>query len=465
MDRDSKPTASPADGPADTTGGEASKADRPGPIAPPEAPHLEGQTPTGGPQVATATLAAAIEALVIETPQGHGTITGHVRTKDGAPLEGAVVRGFTMHRSWSRDRLGTVPSLPTVEASVRTFALDAKWNAAAMRETRTDKEGAYVLTDLVDAPCELGAWAVGYEIRRAGRDRESTLSGATVDFEANPVVTVPLTVLMPDGTPAVAANVDWSLPKRGGGGGGWWTTDDPVVEMEPGTWSVVAQVREQMRSKPVTVTAGSTTDPVVLRLETRNAIEGTVRFDAADEDWVYAFLEARRRGAAAGEAARGERARPPDWTFRFADLDARDYDVSVALADVAPLGPSPSTSRGATATITLAFPGSAPAHVLEARIFGPDGELLDADGLDFMIMEKHVARTSGLGARWVRRADGTFLIALTSHRAMMRERERQATGPDGAAESSEPPATVAVRWYLRRLRRPTAARKRSSSSA
>jgi len=447
-------TTSPTDGPAATpagVAGETLKSDRPVPIAPPEAPRLDARTPEGGPSGSTATLAAAIEALVIETPQGHGTITGHVRTKDGAPLEGAVVRGFTMHRSWPRDRVGTVPSLPTVEASVRTFALDAKWNAAAMRETRTDKEGAYVLKDLVDAPCELGAWAVGYEIRRAGRDQESTLPGATVDFEANSVVPVLLTVLMPDGTTAVAANVFWSLPKRGGGGGGSWTTDDPVVEMEPGTWSVVAQVREQMRSKPVTVTAGATTDPVVLRLETRNAIEGTVHFDAADKDWVYATVEARRRGAASTDRADTQSPRAPDWTFRFGDLEAGDYDIIVWLADLAPLATQFVHVEGGTATVTLAIPRLGPAQVLEARVYGPDGNILGESDVGFSLTERTPTAVTGLGARAVRRPDGTFLIPLTSPRRMTQARAPGRTsGPDAArgVDAGPPTDDGPVRWSL-----------------
>ena len=447
-------TASPADGPAVTpagVAGEASKADRPGPIAVPETPpRLEGRSTPGGPHVDTAPFAAAIRSLVLETPKGHGTITGHVRTKDGAPVEGAVIRTMTWRRSPSGGRRGIVPPVPPLEETVRDLALGALWSAALQREARTDREGAYALTDLADLTYSLGSWAVGYQVRIAGRGRGSDLRpGASVDFEASPVVTVPLTVLLPDGAPAAEANVRWSLPKGGGGGGAWWTQDDPLVDMEPGTWSVVAEVGEEMRSRPITVTAGPASEPSVLRLEARNAIEGTVRFDAADRDWAYVFLAARRRGAPAGEVVRGQNARPPDWSFRFPDLAPGDYDVSVALAEAAPLRTETVHVGGGTVTMSLVIPRLSAANFLEARIFGPDGQLMDADELGFVIMEKDVARTSGLGARWTRRADGTFLIALTSHRAMMRERESQATGPDGPRpEATEPPATAAVRWYL-----------------
>ncbi len=405
---------------------------------PPESAHLERQpkaesrAPAPDP---TAALAAAVEAVDLVVPEGHGRITGHVRTKEGAPVAGVLVRGWTPYPDLNQRRSTGSQARVSVVEQVRLAALSAKWGAATEREGLSDANGEYTLTEVVTGEYYLRAWATGYDVRSIGRGR--AVDGATIDFLAVPVVTVPISVLAPDGTAAATARVDWSLPKGGGGGSAEWWSDTPDVAIGSGTWSLVASVGDDLRSKPVVVTIGTTPGPVVLRLEVRNRIEGTVRFDAADKDWTYAFVTARRHGASEKEASERQGARPPDWSFRFEDLEPGDYDVSAALNDHAPLATELVRVVGGKAKVTLTVPRLASAQVLEARVYGPDGTALSEEDVNFSIMQRSGTRGQGSGGRSVRRPDGSFLIALTSFRAA---RVGEGGRGDGASASD------AERW-------------------
>jgi len=420
----------------------------------PETTHLGGQTPPGARSPApdaTAALAAAVEALELAIPEGRGRITGHVRTKDGAPLAGAVVRGWTPWDTASPRRSDGAPALPSVVEGFRTAALHAKWTAGTQREARSGADGSYVLADLVDAEYSLSAWAKGYELRQSGRGR--AFDGGVVDFVASPVLTVPISVLAPDGSSPARASVRWSLPKGGGGGGAEWTSSDPEIAIEPGTWNVTASIGEELRSKPVPVTVGSTPGPVVLRLEARNVIQGTVQFDADDKAWTYAFVTSRRRGAVANERAGAQGARPPDWSFRIEDLEPGDYDVSVALTEHAPLATEQVHVSGGTAKVTLTVPRLGPAQVLEARVQGPDGTALSEEDVSFGLTERTENSSTGIGTRSVRRRDGTFLIPLSSPRAVAQGNERDradrsGSGGRGGAVVDPPPPAGPSRWFL-----------------
>ena len=410
----------------------------------PETTHLGGRTPPGARTQApdaTAALAAAVEALELAIPEGRGRITGRVTTKDGAPLAGAVVRGWTPWDAHSPRRSDGAPPLLSVVEGFRAAALYAKWTAGTQREARSGADGSYVLPDLVDAEYYLSAWAKGYELRQSGRGRAS--DGGVVDFVASPVLTVPISVRAPDGSSPARATVNWSLPKGGGGGGAEWTSSDPEIAIEPGTWSVTASVGEELRSKPVPVTVGSTPGPVVLRLEARNAIQGTVRLDAADKDWAHAFVTARRRDAVANERAGAGSARPPDWSFRIEDLEPGDYDVSVALTEHAPLATERVQVAGGTAKVTLSVPRLGPAQVLEARVHGPDGTLLGEEDVSFGLLERSGGNANGVGTRAVRRADGTFLIPLSSPRAVNQGNERDRASRSGSRGGGEAVASPA----------------------
>jgi|GEM_PF-6513188 len=428
--------------------------DRPDPKPLPESSHLKGQTPAGDrapPRDATAALAAAVEALELAVPEGRGRITGRVRTKDGAPLAGAVVRGWTPRDVPSTRRSDGAPPLLSVVEGFRAAALHAKWTAATQRETRSDADGSYALSELVDAEYYVSAWAKGYELRPSGRGRAS--DGGVVDFVASPVLTVPISVLAPDGNSRARATVRWSLPKGGGGGGAEWTADDPRIAIEPGTWSVTAAVGEEMRSKPVLVTVGSTPDPVVLRLEVRNAIQGTVSFDAADKDWAHLFVTARRQGASAKDSASAQSARPPDWSFRIEDLEPGHYDVSVALTEHAPLATQRVHVDGGTVKVALTIPRIGLTQVLEAGVYGPDGTALGEEDVSFTLIERREGNSTGIGTRPVRRADGTFLIPLSSPRAVAQVGAAGRAGRSGAdegrgADADPPPADDPWRWFL-----------------
>jgi RNA polymerase sigma-70 factor (ECF subfamily) len=397
------------------------------PAADPARDATKGATPAPGskstPDVAKPTtaprpsLSAAIDEIPVELPpRGHGVITGRVRTKDGAPFAGAVVRAWPP-RTPPRYARGGVPPLPSVEESVRSAAIDAKWRAATTREAVSGADGSYALTGLVDSAHYLGAWAEGHSIGAArGSDASDVRPGATVDFVAWPVVEVPVTVLLPDGSPPKeTVTIRWTAGRRGGGSSRRWTPDDPVVAVEPGAWDFVAEIGKDVRSPPVAVevAAGRATEPVTLRLVERSVVFGAVRFDAADAGWDYAWVKIHPRGAIdMRNPVKDAGVRPPDWKFRFEDLEPGEYDLTVSLDGITSDAMVGLRFTGGRVERDLVVPPMPAARSLRVRVVGPDGEALPADEVQLSIVERGGGGVSTVGGRRVPQPDGSSLLSL-----------------------------------------------------
>jgi hypothetical protein len=401
------------------------------PGAPKQAPAAPRAAPdASAPRAAESPVASALASVEVTLPaRAEGTITGNVRTKDGTPLAGAVVRATVYRKAAENYRRGRVPPRPQETELVRSQLEWAKWHVATLREAVTDASGAYTLAELWDADHSVSAFAEGHEVRAAG-NASNLRAGAVADFVATRIVDLPVRVVDADGSVPARVQVRWSVPERGGGSGGWWLATDPVVRIEPGTWSIHAEIDRDQRSEAVTVTVPSDApaEPVTLRLARRNALEGAVRFDPADTGWEYVHLTLHPTSEPGDRRDKSPGARPPDWKFRFDDLEPGEYELSASLDGIAVVATSVVRIEGGTLRQDLVVPRIPASHVLEAVVTGPGGPPGADEDLQFGLRGSAPNRFVSHGARPSRRPDGTYMLPLRNPADEARSMRRRTAG-------------------------------------
>jgi RNA polymerase sigma factor (sigma-70 family) len=357
-------------------------------------------------------LKAAADSVAIDVPApGTGTITGHVRTADGAPIPGITVRGWTPRTAkprWDRGPAAT----DSIEAALVTAIAEAKWHDATRRDAVTEAAGSYRLDGLLDASYSVSAAAAGYEVRLAPGSSSEVLPGGVVDFVAFRVVDVPVTIVGADPLPPRVL-VRWSSKDRGGGSG-WWTAAEPVVRVEPGTWTFVAQAGEDLRGAPVDgeVAVGRPAEPVVLRLEQRTVVMGAVVFDPADEDWGYVHVTARRIDTGSSDEKRAS-ARGTGHEFRFEDLAPGEYELAASLGSRTVVATAKVTVTRGAVTRDLVVPRLTAEQAITVAVTGPDGKPVQGRDVDVTVEERDGAGgMSAGGAPKSPRADGSLRVAL-----------------------------------------------------
>ncbi len=364
---------------------------------------------------ASPALVEAIGEVTVDAPRFvAGTIGGRVRTNAGDAVPGVVVRAWTQRPSQTAWRRGSVPAVPPVDEVVRAAIADVKWREATQREAVTGADGAFDLARLVDGTYHVNAWAAGFDVRVAQGSSYSARPGATVEFVATAVVDVPVRVEFADGTgPADPVLVRWTHPERGGGGSAWWAASDPVVAIEPGSWTLTAEIGKDVRSAavPLTVSVGTAPAPVTLRLAGRNVVQGVVRFDPADVAWESVDVVLRPKGST-DRGAHEREAKPPDWTFRFEDVPLGDHELVVLLDRDAVLASAAVHVTGGAVAQDLVIPKLTPSLALIASVTGADGKPLDARDVSFGLRGSSATGGMGIGTRGVRRSDGTFVVLL-----------------------------------------------------
>ena len=169
---------------------------------------------------------------------------------------------------------------------------------------------------------------------------------------------------------------------------------------------------------------GPKNDPVVLTLLARHILRGKVQLDPVDEAWNFVYLSYRRRDTDAWVRPVGLDVKAPDWAFQLADLAPGEYELSAGLTGAAPVVTTTVRVSGRTEIPTLVLPRLTSAHVLEVRVLGPDGTAAAREAVSFTLQERQGNSTIDAGVRTLRRADGTFLVALSTPSVVQRERLR-----------------------------------------
>ena len=361
-------------------------------------------------------VAAVIDSIPVDVPRpGTGTIRGRVLAHDGKPLAGVRVWAYPPRHHGQRWRRGRATTTPSVEEALRAAVQDARWRAATERHAVTDDAGAYVLTGVTDLPHWIGASREGWEFRLVNvADSSNVRAGDTVDFAASFVIQVPVTVLLPDGGSPERAVVRWTSPR--GSVNGTWFRDDPVMGLDPGAWSLAAELGTDLRSAPVPVTFAVDTAPapVTLQLAWRNVIEGAVRFAPEDAGWDYVQVTARRRDANGAEGRTfTAAARPPGWQFRIEDLTAGEYELTAALDGSSPVAKATVRVSAGRVAQDLVVPRLSPAQFVTVRVLGPDGAPLGLEAFSLSIVEQRAGGGyAKSGSRPVRQEDGSFRVLL-----------------------------------------------------
>jgi hypothetical protein len=257
----------------------------------PEAPAISSDAEVKrATEAVVSTVERAATQSVAALPRGDGEITGSVRDKGGVGVSGVTVRAaVTSARGGeaTRSRLGRAMGDRPLETEIQNAVDGWQKKKSNTIETRTDGEGNYRFSELGAGPWTVSAEADGYAIE-ARSTAANIPPGAKVNFEAQAVTRVPLTVLLPDGRGARRVNIE--VKEAGGNGMSFdlWTAEEPTVTVVPGIYQVRAILVAAQKtpndypleavSPKVRLDARTKGDgpPLELKLEPRHGIRGRV---------------------------------------------------------------------------------------------------------------------------------------------------------------------------------------------
>ncbi|MHC4955910.1 MAG: carboxypeptidase-like regulatory domain-containing protein, partial [Planctomycetota bacterium] len=211
--------------------------------------------------------------------EADGTISGVVLDPSGRPVPGVVVtavpetRPFDLVANWRAAR-----KTPHVDRDLGVVAQEAihneLWRRMVRRSARTDPNGRYEITGLMDAGHNLTAYHERFDVKPLTQQRGRIQPDATVDFTANSVLETKVEVRLPDGTLADHASLQWEGPH--GRGGDSWLKEPGTVRLPIGRCKIKATttVPEPMESKEVEreIAPDRSGDKLVLTLEGRKVL-------------------------------------------------------------------------------------------------------------------------------------------------------------------------------------------------
>ncbi|MEZ6010047.1 MAG: hypothetical protein R3F05_20120 [Planctomycetota bacterium] len=241
-----------------------------GPLAttPSERPELvSGAAP---PPEASRELAAVMQALPPPpVARGDKRFEFEVRTETGEPLGGARLEATPVQR-----RDSTPPPTPRpgdadaeLVADLERTLNQVRWRHAAKLVGTTDADGRCTLEGAIEGPYQVRTTASGWAFTADGFRSHSVLPGGPYKLVASARGTFSIEVLLPDGSPAAAANV-WF--KSGSASRVVsWTPANRVQELPPGAYRVEAKSGDgpSYRSNEVPFELGAGVSSATLRLE------------------------------------------------------------------------------------------------------------------------------------------------------------------------------------------------------
>lgn len=167
---------------------------------------------------------------------GTGRLRGQVTTRDNRPLPGVTIEiSLREERTLAFDPARRGPAFPS------------NIHVARLVE-RSDEQGAFEFTGLVDALWDLRATAEGWTIEPLRLGRGPLGSNANVALVATPLLRVPISVLRADGTPAERALIEVQTPAGPDKSyRHWeWTPSAPHLELPDTAVEVRALAEEQV---------------------------------------------------------------------------------------------------------------------------------------------------------------------------------------------------------------------------
>ncbi|MBL8843240.1 MAG: hypothetical protein JNL90_17095 [Planctomycetes bacterium] len=361
--------------------------------------------------------------------RGTKTIRGRIVDRDGRPVVGAVVRALReveATRMPSASSLGeSAPAAARLEDAVKR-AVEAFYDRAAdRRETQSDANGEYALTELRDGHWRVQAWQTGFSLTALPSDE--VRPDATVDFTATPVVPCAIDVALPDGTIPSAALLSIRRP----GAERWsreelWSRERPRVALAVGEWELRATLGDPqsgpswpayLASKPARVVAEAerTAGPIALRLEGTPGIRGTIVNRRGGDRHVMVKLLALARGAEPDlkllARSDGSHHWSTDGSYAFTDLAPGRYVVGVSGNWQDRIRAHAVVEVGAGMVVQdLEIPPLERANCIVARVLDPAGRAVD--DVRFVLEVATSRGSSGSHVEAERRADGSWWIPL-----------------------------------------------------
>ena len=332
------------------------------------------------------------EAAALATVTGDGVITGRIRTRRRAPLNGVTVVATPV----SDDPVVAVPA------------------------TRSGNDGSYLLEGLVEGRYKVEAQRVGYRLDPVdARSAAAAPPGAIIDFRADALLNVPVEVIGLDGQMVPTARIGWiELDYRGRRPVDLlWTREIGSIELPSGHHEIRAfdSLDTAVASQParVWVVQARETELIQFVLERRLGIRGRVFADASEEPqdvqvhlvrWDGTDPPTRKQMIAGGqhrEARRGN-----GYAYAFEDLDpGRFWLAATRFSDRAEVEEFVEL-EAEPLEIDLQLPVLDGADHVIVRVVGPDAELLT----DVLLGQRCSAAGSStiLGASAFLREDGSF---------------------------------------------------------
>jgi hypothetical protein len=369
-------------------------------------------------------LSAALDKLPVPNwSGGSGRIAGRVRDGNGNGVAGVTIRATQHGQGITRRKGDGPPARDTLDEAVRKAVKNYHWRRQTTVDAVTDESGAYSLEGLADRDYTLSAYREGYDAKPSGGAQVwKVRPSATIDWLMHPVVTVPVDVLLPDGTRPAQA---WVECKQGSTTASEsWSPARREIRVSPGTYRFTVNIggNEEFRSEPVdaTVEAGRDAEPITFRLTGRPGIRGTVRF-AGGERFSNLRAYALRfgdRGAPTREqlGAQGKERwifQQNGFEFSFLDIPPGRYLLGVGSrrADVFATATVDVGERLATTEIVVEEID--PKFYVVVRVLGPGGEPAGVDDVSTSY-ETENSSSSG-GSTWARRADGSYIVFHHDH--------------------------------------------------
>ena len=103
-----------------------------------------------------ATLAEAIANLPApELGKREGVVRGRVRTRQGKPLAGVLIKAKPLYRRG--ERASTSSDDESLDERLQRTVARTRWEKALATQTRSEDDGTYALTDLAEADYRLSA--------------------------------------------------------------------------------------------------------------------------------------------------------------------------------------------------------------------------------------------------------------------------------------------------------------------
>jgi len=397
--------------------GAARHATRAASIAPPERERGAAAGEGGS------TLAKALASIAPPEPgRGHGRIDGCVRTKQGGSRGGAVIRA---ERNEDDEDGGEVDD--TLEGRVRTLVRSEQRRLADTFEVLSDREGRFAFTGLAEGAYLLTATLKGHRLAVDGEESVEASPGDTVDFVAEEVAEVEVSVLLPDGTPAGAFRVEAMSEESGAVESEWHEGARTTLRLPAGAHHLVATGRDagpdptfRFGSDPERIEAviGGPPLQVTLRLLPKRRLFGRVRVAVGEPTGLLRIHALRLGGGEEPDLRRLLDTGETEYAYGSADGYAFEFDEDEVSEGRVLLGAALSGTVLAWRVIDVAGATQCDfgierlptEQLLAVTVLGPDGAPLE-DVSVWAGAEDGDGDSCADGNSAIRVGDGSFLVA------------------------------------------------------